>query len=239
VNLGNARSVVSDNGTNFWVGTSAGGIRYTTVGSTSTTTQLSTSPTNVRVENIFGNQLYTSAASGGFQSVSTVGSGKPTTSGQTTTPLPGLPTTSGPGPYDYYFADANTLYIADERGTGTLNTGGLEKWVFDSGTSTWVLKYTLVSGLTSGLRGLTANNDGLGNAVFYATSADTLSKLVTITDSIATTSLPGSETFTTIATASTNTAFRGVDFVPEPATAGFGLVAAVVTLTRRSRRQAT
>lgn len=232
--LGNIRSTVSDDGVNFWVGTSGSGIRYTTLGSTGATVQLSTSPTNVRVVNIFGNQLYTSSASGVFQGVATVGSGKPTTSGQTTTQLPGFPTTTGPGPYDYYFADANTLYVADDRSVGTLNTGGLEKWTFNG--STWSIAYTLVNGITTGLRGLTALPDGSGNTVLYATTSDG-ARLVTITDQTSATVLPASA-FATIATAGTNTVFRGVDLasVPEPASLGLGLGALALLLGRRPRR---
>src|SRR5262249_31589783 len=43
----NPRSVVSTNGTDIWLGGAAGGVRYTTLGST-TSTQLSTTVTNIR-----------------------------------------------------------------------------------------------------------------------------------------------------------------------------------------------
>jgi len=147
---GNIRSVVSNDGTSFYTTNSSGGLRYiSSFGSITTTTQITSSPTNVRVANIAGGQLYISAASGTVQGVATVGSGLPTSSGQTTTPLSGFPTTTGPSSYDYYFADSSTLYVADDRTTAS---GGIQKWTL-SGT-TWALAYTLSVGSGLGARGL-------------------------------------------------------------------------------------
>lgn len=64
-------------------------------------------------------------------------------------------------PFGLWFADANTLYIADEgdgyAGGTDLYThaaaqtkAGLQKWVFDSTTQTWNLAYTLQTGLNLG-----------------------------------------------------------------------------------------
>ena len=231
--IGNIRSVVSDNGTGIWVGSSASGMRYTTFGSTGPSTQLNTTPVNVRVANIASGQLYVSSASLTFQGVATVGSGLPTTSGQTVTLLSGFPTATGPSSYDYLFANSSTLYVADDRGTAT--GGGLQKWTLSGGT--WSLAYTLTNALTAGLRGLTGVADGAGNELLYATTADATSgtagnKLVGITDSLGATTLPGAEVFATIATAAGNTAFRGVEMipvVPEPQSlalfGGFGMLA--------------
>ncbi len=64
-------------------------------------------------------------------------------------------------PFGLWFADANTLYVADE-GDGYADaadlythaaaqtTAGLQKWVFDSTTQTWNLAYTLQNGLRLG-----------------------------------------------------------------------------------------
>ena len=236
--IGNIRSVVSDTGGDFWATSSSGGMRYTTLGSTGPSTQLnSAAPTNLRVANIFSGQLYASAASGTFQGVGTLGAGLPTTGGQTPSLLSGFPTTSGPSAYDYLFADPSTLYVADDR--ATTSGGGLQKWILSSGT--WGLAYTLTSGLTAGLRGLTGVDDGAGNQILYATTADAITagagnKLVTITDLLSATSLPGSETFTTLATAPGNTAFRGVELVPEPSSlALLALGGGVIVLWRRRK----
>jgi hypothetical protein len=67
-------------------------------------------------------------------------------------------------PFGIWFADANTLYVADEgNGDNTFSaadgqytkaaaqtTAGLQKWVFDSSTDQWNLAYTLESGLALG-----------------------------------------------------------------------------------------
>jgi hypothetical protein len=82
--------------------------------------------------------------------------------------LAGFPTTlaktSTYTPFGMWFANKDTLYVADE-GTGdntydaTTNTyttaaadpnSGLQKWVFDSAAQTWQLAYTLQTGLNLG-----------------------------------------------------------------------------------------
>jgi hypothetical protein len=66
-------------------------------------------------------------------------------------------------PFGIWFANATTLYVADEgNGDNTFaggmyskaaaqKTAGLQKWVFDSGTSQWKLAYTLENGLALGI----------------------------------------------------------------------------------------
>jgi hypothetical protein len=67
-------------------------------------------------------------------------------------------------PFGIWFANANTLYVADEgngenaysTSTGEYNeaaaqtTAGLQKWVFNSAAGTWQLAYTLQGGLNLG-----------------------------------------------------------------------------------------
>ncbi len=64
-------------------------------------------------------------------------------------------------PFGMFFADANTLYVADEgdqfNKDGTLythaaaqTTAGLQKWIFNKPTQTWTLVYTLQKGLNLG-----------------------------------------------------------------------------------------
>lgn len=81
--------------------------------------------------------------------------------------LAGFPTSSNKVtnpthyPFGVWFADANTVYVADEGDGYTGGTdlythaaaqtnAGLEKWVFDSSTKTWNLAYTLTNGLNLG-----------------------------------------------------------------------------------------
>jgi hypothetical protein len=99
---GSPRGVCSTDGNDLWISGSTGGGRYTTLGST-TSIQLTTTPSNLRALNIFNGQLYASSQSGAFR-LSSIGVGIPITSGQTTTNLPGFPTSTG-SPYGFYFAD--------------------------------------------------------------------------------------------------------------------------------------
>jgi hypothetical protein len=78
------------------------------------------------------------------------------------TPNKSLPSGVNPAaPFGIWFADANTLYVADEGDgyTGGADlythaaaqtTAGLQKWVFNSTTNAWSLAYTLQTGLDLG-----------------------------------------------------------------------------------------
>lgn len=213
----NIRSAVfSNDGSRFWAdGTgTGGGVRTNTFGATSGSVQVSTTVTNTRVINIFNGQLYTTSASGAFQGISAVGTGLPTTTGNTITILPGFPTASGPGPYGFAINAASTVaYVADDRTIAT--GGGIQKWTFNG--TTWSLAYTLNpstgSATTFGARGLAVDFSG-ANPVIYATTTDaTLNRLVKITDAGA------GSTATLLATAAANNIFRGVAFAPAAAPA--------------------
>jgi hypothetical protein len=66
-------------------------------------------------------------------------------------------------PFGIWFANANTLYVADEgNGTNTYANGmytaaaasitaGLQKWIFNSSSGEWTLAYTLQAGLNLGV----------------------------------------------------------------------------------------
>jgi hypothetical protein len=197
------RSATSTNGTALWMTASGNGSRYTTLGTT-TSTQLATTPTNLRATAIFGGQLYVSSATGAFQGISTVGTGLPTTEGQTITLLNGFPTAAGPSPMQFAFFDANTLYVADDRNIAS--GGGVQKWTQSGGL--WTLVTTLNNGLTAGVRGLTlAGTDAI--PIIYATTADSPSKLVTVTDDGS-----GSPAVNLLATTGASTAWRGIAFAP-------------------------
>jgi hypothetical protein len=72
-------------------------------------------------------------------------------------------TTTNVFPFGVWFANATTLYIADEgNGTNTFSSGtytaaaaqttaGLQKWVFDSTAGQWKLAYVLSAGLDLGV----------------------------------------------------------------------------------------
>lgn len=207
---GNPRGAASTNGTDLWIsGTSTGGgIRYASYAATTSTAVSAGPPTNIRATAIFNGQLYVSSASGTNFGISTIGSGTPTTSGQTLTELPGFPTATGPSPYQFVFFNASTIYVCDDRSAAS--GGGIQKWTLSGGT--WSLAGTLNNGITTGCRGLTMTTNGSGQPVFYATTTETsANKIVSVTDDG--TAFPGA-TFATIATAAANTAFRGIAFAP-------------------------
>ena len=97
--------------------------------------------------------------------------------------LAGFPTGLAKGtnvafPFGIWFANADTLYVADEgdgSGGATLythaaaqTTAGIQKWIFNSTTHTWSLAYTLQTGLELGVP-YTVNN--------YPTGTNTATKL--------------------------------------------------------------
>jgi len=101
-------------------------------------------------------------------------------------------------PFALWFADANTLYVADEgdgyTGGSDLYThaaaqtsAGLQKWVFNSSSNTWGLAYTLQNGLKLGtpysVPGYpTGNNTATG--LPWAPSADGLRNIAGAVDGL-------------------------------------------------------
>jgi len=216
-NNANIRGATSTNGVDIWTTGTAqtsmaatAGSRYTTLGST-TSTQLSTTVTNLRATNIFGGQLYVSSGLATFR-LGTVGTGTPTTSGQTITSLPGFPTATGGNPlspYQFFFADLDggvagldTLYVADDGSVA--NGGGIQKYSLVGGS--WTANGIVA---LAGTRGLTGVVNG-SSVTLYVTNGSTLQ---TLTDTSGY-NVTINGTLASIAMAGTNTAFRGVAFVP-------------------------
>jgi len=158
---------------------------------------------NFRGEAIFNNTLYVTKGSGGngINTVYQVGStgSLPTGTNNVISILPGFPTglakndtATGYYPFGLWFANATTLYIADEGDNITADvTGsnavydpnaGLEKWTYNG--SVWQQQYTLQLGLnigqlysaagdaydpaTAGLRNLTGQVNANGTVTIYA-----------------------------------------------------------------------
>ncbi len=208
---GNPRSVVSTDGSVFWVSGSNVGVRYATLGAT-TSVQVESAFTNTRYLNIFGGQLYTTSGSTGIR-IATVGTGLPTSTGQTVTNLTGIPTATG-SPYGFFFADLSAsvpgydvLYIANDDATG------LQKYSFDG--TTWVSN----GNIAVSVRGLAAYVTGTDVTFFATTNTSSANSIVTLTDA---SGYNGTLTGTpvTIATAPTNTAFRGIALAPETIVTG-------------------
>ena len=209
-NGNNFRSAASSNGTDIWTAGTAStaanaGIRYTTLGST-TSTQLVSATTNIRVANIFSNQLFYTTGSG-TPGVYSVGTGLPTATGQTATPI--VTYTSG-SPYNFAFFDddltipgVDLLYLADDGTT----TQGLRKYAFDG--TTWVDKGLIATAV----RGLCAKKSSSGYTIYATDNAN----IYTFADNSGrNASLSG--TLTSIATAGTNSVFRGICFSPGSST---------------------
>jgi len=228
----NIRSAVTADGSNIWTtgAGGTGGLVYSDFGGAN---QAQLNTLNTRVVNIFNGDLYVSSASGAFVGINIVSGGLPTSGSPTATLLPGtgVSGTGTPSPYDFWFSDANTLYVADDRSLAS--GGGLQKWTFNAGLNTWQLAYTLTGQLTAGLRGLAGTHDVTGAPILYAITADgTANDLVTVTD------LGAASSFTTLQTAGPNTIFRGVDFapVPEPLTITLLSAGTMLLVGRRGRR---
>lgn len=195
----NVRGAASADGTAFWVsgtssGTTNGGVWYVALGAAGGGTQILTTPNNMRMVNLFDGQLYGDSASGAFTSVLTIGSGLPTSAGQTATSLPGMVETS---PYGFVLLNAgggpspDTLYVAD-------SSVGLVRWTFNG--ATWA-EDTTFTALTSGCLGVAGWLNGNGATLIVTTAAGAIDRVDVPTS--------GSPTLRPLVTAATNTAYRG------------------------------
>ncbi|MCB2408983.1 T9SS type A sorting domain-containing protein [Hymenobacter lucidus] len=210
---GDIRSAVTTDGSGFWTagngsGSAAniasGGSRYVALGSTGTSTQLSGTPANTRQAAIYFDQLYMTSASGSNIGVNTVGTGVPTTGSQASTLMAGLTATDAYGFVFFDLTDAvagpDVVYVAD-------GGSGIRKYSLVG--STWVQNGATISGGT-GLRGLAASRVANGIRLFAANA----SNLYTVLDNVAYNVAPATTTLTSLATAPTNQAFRGIAFAP-------------------------
>lgn len=231
---GSVRSATSSNGTDLWAcgnGTAggSGGVRYASLGAT-TSTRLSTAgPGALRALNITNGQLYV-AGNTSTPKLGVIGTGLPTTSGQTVSSLAGFPTGGTPGQFMFADLDAgvagpDVLYVADDN-------AGLQKYSHVGGS--WTLNGTVGTG-TDDYRGLAITVTGT-TVVLYSmriglnSAANGGGELVTLTDANgfngAFTGTP-----TVLATAVTNnTSFRGVSMAPQ------ALVITPVTVTAFTAR---
>ncbi len=222
------RSAVTVDGTNFWVAGGNSGVQYVPFGAVSGTNQVSTgTPTNLRVLNLALGNVYVSSASGtGTQGILQLGSGIQTTPASLAILPNFLSTTGGAGSfYDYYFADANTAYVADDSAVAGL--GGLQKWTFDgtnwnrvsttaapTGTRIRQMTGVTVSGVTTLY--ITGDNGSSANSAFFSyTEAGGFSG--------------------PLASAGTNKAFRGIELIV-PAPGSIALVGLGGLIAARRRR---
>ena len=161
---------------------------------------------------IFGNQLYTTSMSVPFDGVSSIGSGVPTTTNQTTTLLPGFVGDSGVSTYGFSVLDldgavagVDTIYLACDAMQQT--GGGVQKWV--SNGSTWTNIATFTNGTTVGVRGLAAQMGATGVTILATTTDGNVIKYFDDGSTL-------TPTGTIIATGQlANTAYRGIAIAPQ------------------------
>ena len=206
------RAAASTDGASLWFSGGGSGVRFATLGA-STSLQLSSTVTNLRQVAIFGGQLYVSDSSGSAVRLGAVGTGLPTTAGQTITNLPGIPASTG-SPYGFFLADLDAgtpgldvLYVADDG-------AGLLKYSLVNGA--WTAN-GMVGAASDAYRGVTGVVSG-NSVTLYATrkggSGSTGGgELVSLVD---TSGYAGSFVAApaVLATAAANTVFRGVALAP-------------------------
>ncbi|HEY5945700.1 MAG TPA: hypothetical protein VIV40_09425, partial [Kofleriaceae bacterium] len=212
------RAACTADGTAFWLtGTSSpsgtGGVQYATLGSTGAPTQVFSTINNLRHAHVFASQLYVTSASGtGTHGLFAVGSGLPTTTGQTTTSIVPLSDTSNPDSFAVLDVDANvagldTIYIALDSG-GTAGKVNIQKWTFNG--SAWSQATTFAPTVTGtsvpNTLGLATWIDSSNAVHIIVTTSEPTSRILMIVDD-GVTAAPAA---TVLASATTNTAFRGV-----------------------------
>jgi hypothetical protein len=217
------RGVASVDGTAFWASGnsgsgSTGGVHYVLLGSTGATTRISGTVNNLRHAHIFGSQLYVGSASGtGTHGVLAVGSGTPTTTGQVAAQVAPFPNTLSPN--SFAVLDLNpvvngvdTIYLAFDQ-AGVAGTANVQKWTYDGNAWTQATFAPTLTGtaVPNGL-GLATWLEGSAVHIIMTTNEGSTSRLIEIVDN-GTATTPAA---TVLATAPTNTAFRGVARSPTP-----------------------
>ncbi|MGG6296551.1 putative Ig domain-containing protein, partial [Leptolyngbya sp. AN02str] len=207
---GGIRSVVSVDGTGFWVGGGNGGVRFVSYGGTAGSTQIASGLATTRALRIFNNQLYVSADTTGFRPVNAVGTGVSSATGQALTPL----LSGGVGPNgalefvlldrDATVAGVDTLYVAAGN--------SLYKYSFDG--SDWTARSSYAAGNT--FTGLTGRVNGAEVELFAVLGITSGNGLVRLKDTAAFDANFSVGSISPIATAGTNRVFRGLSFAPVP-----------------------
>lgn len=200
---GAIRSAVTQDGNRFWFTGANDGVHTVPFGNAagSASTIVNSAGTNLRVGGIFGSQLYFSTASGtpgiGFWKV---GNGLPTTSGNAVTQIIGT-TNSHTSAFilldlDAGVAGVDTAYV----------TIGSSIAKYKSNGSTWTAAGSIATSASA--LGVTALVNGSSVTVFATTVANVLRATDTASGTL-------SGSFSTLATAGSGQAFRGVVEAPQ------------------------
>jgi hypothetical protein len=195
---GSLRDTVTDNGNRFWISTEDRGVVFLgTFGATQSGVQLNSVRTNLRGIGIYNGQLYADSGSIPVRGPSTVGTGLPTTFDQPVTLLPGFPTDNTRTPFNFQFESPTRVWESNSvtgfRGVQDWNLSG-GTWSLGAGTPVTIAAPTNVN--------VTVGMDGANPAIFASTGT-TIEKMARPAPGVA-------GTFSVIATAATNTIFRGL-----------------------------
>lgn len=225
------RGVVSNDGGQFWMTGGTNGVQYASPLGASSSIQINTAvgtPTNNRNVNIFGGQLYISSASGVNKGISTVGSGLPTVTGQSTSLFPGTGGVAANSGYDFAIISSTLLYMADD--SATAGVGGLQRWELVGGT--WTRTQTWAPANSGRTRQLTNTTNAAGQNILYVTVLDAagIPSIQSLTD------IGALSVFSTVASGSVNTVYRGIDFAPIPTPGSLALLGLGALVVNRRRR---
>lgn len=209
---GTFRGAASDDGQRFWVSGNGGGggsVRYVANAGATTSLDIVQGPSNGRWLGIYKGQLYMTAAStsASAQGVLQIGTGLETQL-TTATVLNGFPLTqqiADGAPHGFWFADDQTLYVADDSGFAGGQNCGVQKWTESNGT--WTRQYVLTTGTGNCAVGITGIvRDGVPE-IWFTDAAGTANSLYKVVDTGPT------ATPVLVANEPNNSDYRGVQIV--------------------------
>ena len=178
------RSATSTDGTRFWTAGNGNGI--TTVPFTASTvtpatpTTIFSGATNLRVVSIFNNQLYYSTGSG-TNGIYKVGTGTPTTTGQTSTNVVGLADVYA---YSMVNRGGNNWNLYAVVGNSVAANQGIYKYSSTDNGATWTANGS-IKPTAAPTFGITATVNGSNVDIYATTATGTASTILKVTDSAA------------------------------------------------------
>jgi len=211
---GDLSSVMSLNGTQFWLGSSntnvTGNVQYAEYGNPASVTQITATNGDIRALDIFDGQLYASSDQVGARPIKVIGTGIPETA-TTAQVLPGLENSFVRNGQEFAFLDLNatvagvdTLYVA------TLT--GINKFSFNG--TVWTARGTYSIQNTANWLGLTARTNANGVELFAVRGSGLGNQLIQVTDTANFNANFTAGASQTLVIASPQTSFRGLAFTP-------------------------